>query len=426
MEQLLIRGARIVDPAGKFSGPGDIWIEDGRIRAVGENLPAKDAPVFDAAGLTAVPGFVDLHVHLRDPGFTEKEDILSGCRAAAAGGVTSLLCMPNTKPAVDTPETVRYILEKAKQADAHVYVAAAVTKGLGGTALNDLESLKNAGASALSDDGRPVVDTGCLRAALEAGERLGLLCTMHCEDLYLAKNWKMHEGAVSRELGLPGVSRAAEDCGTAREIAMVESLGLAVHICHVSTKTSVAMIRAAKARGVRVTAETAPHYLLLTDEALKTRDADFRMNPPLRTEEDRLALIEGLLDGTLDAIATDHAPHTPEEKADFLAAPNGSVGMETSFAASYTALVQSGRMTLEALVEKMSASPAALLGIEAGRLAPGMMADIALLDENERWTVDAAKLHGKSRNTPFKGMELQGKIKATVLAGRIVFDERKG
>ncbi len=422
-KRLLIRGARIVNPARHEDYIGNILIAGDRISAVSEHACDPDAEVIDAHGLTAVPGFVDLHVHLRDPGFTDKEDILSGCRAAAAGGVTSLLCMPNTKPAVDTPETVRYILDKAKDADAHVYVAAAITKGLGGAELNDLEALRKAGAVALSDDGRPVVDTACLAEAMCRAPELGMLAAAHCEDLYLAKKWYLNEGEISKQLGLPGVPAAAEDCGTAREIAVAAAYDVPVHICHVSTRTSAALIRDAKARGVKVTAETAPHYLLLTDKELLKRDADYRMNPPLRAEEDRLAMIEAVRDGTIDAIATDHAPHTPAEKADFLKAPNGSVGMETSFAASYTALVKTGVLTLAELVERMSVRPAQILGIEAGVIGAGEIADIALIDEHEEWLVDPDKLHGKSRNTPFKGMTLTGKVKATVCGGRVIYSE---
>ena len=420
-KRLLIRCARIVNPARHEDYIGNILIAGDRISAVSEHACDPDAEVIDAHGLTAVPGFVDLHVHLRDPGFTDKEDILSGCRAAAAGGVTSLLCMPNTKPAVDTPETVRYILDKAKDADAHVYVAAAITKGLGGAELNDLEALREAGAVALSDDGRPVVDTACLAEAMCRAPELGMLVAAHCEDLYLAKKWYLNEGEISKQLGLLGVPAAAEDCGTAREIAVAAAYDVPVHICHVSTRTSAALIRDAKARGVKVTAETAPHYLLLTDEELLKRDADYRMNPPLRAEEDRLAMIEAVRDGTIDAIATDHAPHTPAEKADFLKAPNGSVGMETSFAASYTALVKTGVLTLAELVERMSVRPAQILGIEAGVIGAGEIADIALIDEHEEWLVDPDKLHGKSRNTPFKGMMLTGKVKATVCGGRVIY-----
>ena len=422
-KRLLIRGARILNPASGEDYVGNILIAGDRVSAVSENLYDDEAVVIEANGLTAVPGFIDLHVHLRDPGFTDKEDIHTGCRAAAAGGVTSLLCMPNTKPAIDNAETVRYILEEAKTADAHVYVAAAITKGLQGEELCDLDALREAGAVALSDDGRPVVDTACLVEAMRRAPELGMIVAAHCEDLFLAKKWYLNEGEISRELGLPGVPAAAEDCGTAREIAVAAAYDVPVHICHVSTKTSAALIRDAKARGVKVTAETAPHYLLMTDKELLKKDADYRMNPPLRGEEDRLAMIEALRDGTIDVIATDHAPHTPEEKADFLKAPNGSIGMETSFAGAYTALVKTGVLTLSQLVEKMSVRPAQILGIEAGRIGAGQTADIVLIDENEEWVVDENKLHGKSRNTPFKGMTLQGKVKVTVCGGRVVYNE---
>ena len=422
-KRILIRGARILNPARGEDYVGNILITGDRVSAVSEHVYDDDAVVIEANGLTAVPGFIDLHVHLRDPGFTDKEDIHTGCRAAAAGGVTSLLCMPNTKPAIDTAETVRYILDEAKTADAHVYVAAAITKGLQGVELCDLDALREAGAVALSDDGRPVVDTACLVEAMRRAPELGMIVAAHCEDLFLAKKWYLNEGEISEALGLPGVPAAAEDCGTAREIAVAAAYDVPVHICHVSTKTSAALIRDAKARGVKVTAETAPHYLLMTDKELLKKDADYRMNPPLRAEADRLAMIEAVKDGTIDVIATDHAPHTPEEKADFLKAPNGSIGMETSFAGAYTALVKTGVLTLSELVEKMSVRPAQFLGIEAGVIGAGQTADIVLIDENEVWTVDADKLHGKSRNTPFKGMELQGKVKLTVCGGRIVYNE---
>lgn len=422
-KRLLIRGARILNPARGEDYVGNILITGDRVSAVSEHVYDDEAVVIEANGLTAVPGFIDLHVHLRDPGFTDKEDIHTGCKAAAAGGVTSLLCMPNTKPAIDTAETVRYILDEAKTADAHVYVAAAITKGLQGTELCNLDELRKAGAVALSDDGRPVVDTACLVEAMCRAPELGMIVAAHCEDLFLAKKWYLNEGDISKELGLPGVPAAAEDCGTAREIAVAAAYDVPVHICHVSTKTSAELIRDAKARGVKVTAETAPHYLLMTDKELLKKDADYRMNPPLRAEEDRLAMIEAVKDGTIDVIATDHAPHTPEEKADFLKAPNGSIGMETSFAGAYTALVKTGVLTLSELVEKMSVRPAQILGIEAGMIGAGQTADIVLIDENEVWTVDADKLHGKSRNTPFKGMALQGKVKLTVCGGRVVYNE---
>ncbi len=419
--ELLIQNVRVLSPADGIDRTGDILLRDGKIAAIGEGL-STDGKVIAADGLCAVPGFVDMHVHLRDPGQTQKEDILTGCAAAAAGGVTSLLCMPNTVPTVDSAETVRYILDKAKGAKAKVYVAASITKGLKSEEPTDLEALRKAGAIGLSDDGRPVENTRFLSDAMKKAPQLGMTVVAHCEDLFLADGGKINEGAVSRQLGVKGIPAAAEDCGTAREIALAAAENVPIHICHVSTATSVALVRDAKRRGVKVTAETAPHYVSLTEQALLGRDADFRMNPPLRTEKDVQAVIEGLCDGTLDCIATDHAPHTVEEKADFEKAPNGSIGMETSFAVAYTYLVKPGLLTLAQLVEKMAVNPANILGINAGTLAVGAPADIALLDLNEQWTVDVNRLHGKSKNTPFKGMTLSGRVKKTFLDGQLVFE----
>ncbi len=416
----VIKNATVVSPADGCSGRMDIKIENGKIAAVGENL-SGDTEI-NAEGLYAIPGLVDMHVHLRDPGQTAKEDIFTGCCAAAAGGVTSLLAMPNTNPPIDCGEVVRYVREKAKDAKARVYVAASITKGLQSKEPTDLAELKEAGAVGLSDDGRPVVNTAFLRSAMKRAPQYGMTVVAHCEDLFLAEGGKINEGEISAQLGVKGIPAAAEDCGTAREIALAAAEDVPIHICHVSTATSVALIRDAKRRGVKVTAETAPHYFSLTEKELLRRDADYRMNPPLRTEKDVQAIIEGLRDGTLDAIATDHAPHTPAEKADFEKAPNGSVGMESSLAVGITYLVKTGILTFDELVEKMSVNPARILGIDAGTLRVGANADIALVDLNEEWTVDPDKLHGKSKNTPFKGMTLTGKVKKTILGGKIVFE----
>ena len=417
---LVIKNATVVSPADGYSGRMDIIIENGVIAAVGENL-SGDTEI-NAAGLYAIPGLVDMHVHLRDPGQTAKEDILTGCCAAAAGGVTSLLAMPNTNPTIDSGEVVHYVREKAKNAKARVYVAASITKGLQSKEPTNLAELKEAGAVGLSDDGRPVVNTAFLRDAMKRAPQYGMTVVAHCEDLFLAEGGKINEGEVSAQLGVKGIPAAAEDCGTAREIALAAAEDVPIHICHVSTATSVALVRDAKRRGVKVTAETAPHYFSLTEKELLRRDADYRMNPPLRTEKDVQAIIEGLRDGTLDAIATDHAPHTPEEKADFEKAPNGSIGMESSLAVGITYLVKTGLLTFDELVEKMSVNPARILGIDAGTLRVGANADIALVDLNEEWTVDPEKLHGKSKNTPFKGIKLTGKVKKTFLGGKIVFE----
>jgi dihydroorotase len=424
LKTLLIKSARIVNPANNQDFIGDILVSDGKIEKIGESIDADSAEIINADGLIAAPGLVDMHVHLRDPGLTYKEDIITGCNAAAAGGVTSLLCMPNTKPAIDNPDTVSYIIDKAKQAKAKVYVAGAITKNLGGSELTDIEALKMAGAVALSDDGRPVVDTRCLVAAMKKAPELGMTVVAHCEDLFLAHEWYMNEGETSKKLGVKGVPNAAEDCGTAREIAIAAAYNVPIHICHVSTKGSCELIRDAKKRGVMVSGETMAHYLLLTDRELEKRDADYRMNPPLRSEEDRLALIEAVKDGTLTVIATDHAPHSPEEKADFFKSPNGSIGMETSLAGTITALVKTGELTINKVIELMSVNPAKLLGIEAGVLETGKPADIVIFDPEEEWVVDTQRLHGKSKNAVLKNMKLTGRVKYTLLDGVVVFEDK--
>ncbi len=422
MHTCLLKNARVIDPSQGIDRTADILVEAGKIKRIGE-IGTEAERVIDASGLIAAPGLVDMHVHLRDPGQTQKEDILSGCSAAAAGGVTSLLAMPNTSPTVDSGETVRYILQKAQAAKARVYVAASITKGLKSEELCNLQELRDAGAIALTDDGRPVVNTGFMARAMALAPALSMKVVAHCEDLYLADGGIINEGEVSQKLGVKGIPAAAEDAGTAREIALAAAYGVPIHICHVSTAASVALIRDAKRRGVMVTAETAPHYFTFTQDALLKRDADYRMNPPLRTQRDREAVIEGLLDGTLDAIATDHAPHTPRDKADFEKAPNGSIGMETSLSAALTFLVHTGRLKLGEIIDKMSCAPARILGIDAGTLKTGAPADIVLFDPEERYTVDIAKLHGKSKNTPFKGMELKGKVKTTIRGGIVVYED---
>lgn len=416
---LLIKNARVVDPSQYLDKTADIYIENGIIKGIGSFGSADE--VIDAGGLIAAPGLVDMHVHLRDPGQTYKEDIISGCKAAAAGGVTSLLAMPNTDPTADNAETIKYILDKAKDADAKVYVAASITKGLKSKIPTDLDEVKNAGAIALSDDGRPVENTKMLINAMKRAPELGLAVTAHCESLPIADGGIMNEGEVSRKLGVKGIPCAAEDCGAQREIAYADALDVPVHICHVSTKNSVKMIRDAKARGVKVTCETAPHYFSFTEQELLRRDADFRMNPPLRREDDKKEIIKGLSDGTIDAIATDHAPHAAQEKADFEKAPNGSIGMETSLPAGITNLVIPGYLTINELIRKMSTAPAEILNIEAGSLMDGRPADIVIFDMNENYIVDVNELHGKSKNCPFKNRELHGRVKYTILNGKVVF-----
>lgn len=424
MNSILIRSARIINPARGEDYVGDIAVENGKIVAMGILGSMPGARVINADGLAAFPGLVDLHVHLRDPGFTEKEDIISGCKAAAAGGVTSLLNMPNTKPCADNTEVIAEILQKAESASARVYQAGAITVGRNGVKLCDLQKLKNAGAVAVSDDGNPVKDSKCMEQALIHAKELGLCVAAHCEDKDIAGEGIINEGEVSRELNVKGISSEAENIGTMREISLAKKCGAPIHICHVSTKEAVEAIREAKREGVAVTAETCPQYFCMTEKELLKRDADYRMNPPLRTEEDRLALLEGLRDGTIDAIATDHAPHTTLEKQDFEDAPNGVIGMETSFSAAFTCLVESGAITLPKLIEKMSVIPAKILSIPAGILDVGENADIVLFNPRETWVVNPQTLHGKSKNTPFKGKKLKGKVKYTICRGKVVYEDK--
>lgn len=428
MEKMLIANARILDPSCEppVDFIGDILIEGDRIIKVGSNLAqtkiAQGAQHIDASGLCAAPGFLDIHVHLRDPGFTHKEDIITGCKAAAAGGVTGVCCMPNTKPVTDSEEVLSYILDKAKDADVRVYPIASITKGMLGQELNDIAALHACGAVAVSDDGRPVENGGMMLKALKEAYKAGVPVISHCEDLTIIDGGIINEGRISKELGVKGMDRASEDSITAREIVLAESSDTAIHIAHVSTKGSVQLIREAKARGVKVTCETAPHYMMMTDELLLSYNANFRMNPPLREQEDCEAIVEGVLDGTIDAIVTDHAPHAAEEKANFLKAPNGIVGLETSFAAACTVLVHQCGMSLLDLVKLMSTNPANLLRLPGGTLREGSLADIVLFDPDRSWTVDAEKLHSKSKNTPFDGLELTGRVVRTILGGKTVFE----
>lgn len=419
--KVLVRGATVIAPGVSMARPMDVLCEDGKVRAIEPLLPSGDAQIIQADGLYCTAGLVDMHVHLRDPGQTYKEDIFSGCEAAAAGGVTSVACMPNTTPAVDSPAVLREILEKAQTAKARVYPVAAVTAGLQGEELNNFMLLKEAGAAAVSDDGRPVPTAGLMQRAMQLAAEAGLPILSHSEELSLVRGGIMNAGVVAQELGVRGICAAAEEVAVAREVALAAATGCPVHICHVSTAGSVALIRDARRRGVRVTAETAPHYFALTEECLRSRDADYRMNPPLRTEQDVQAVIEGLRDGTLTVIATDHAPHSAEDKADFLTAPNGVVGLETSLAAGITYLVKPGYLTLRRLLELMAAEPARILGIPGGVLEVGGPADLMVFDPHEEWTVRPERLHSKSKNSAFKGMALTGRVKATVCRGDVVY-----
>lgn len=424
MEFCLING-HVVDSENGIDETLDIRIKDGKIAEVGKALPLhEDTEVIDCGGLTIIPGICDMHIHMRDPGQTHKEDIITACEAAAAGGVTAVACMPNTAPAVDNAETVRYILEKAKSAKAKVYPVGSITKGLLGEKLSDFAELKAAGCVAVSDDGRPVKNAMMMKQAIKAAALERLAIISHCEDLDIIDGGIMNKGAVSEVMGVKGMARSSENYITAREILLAQEQGLPVHIAHVSTKEAVEEIRLAKKFGARVTCETAPHYFTLTEDKLFTRDADYRMNPPLREQADVDAVTAAVCDGTIDCIVTDHAPHTAEEKADFLKAPNGVVGLETSLAAVVTMLLNTGKITRVRLVELMCVNPRKILGIDGGSLSVGSAADITVFSEKEQWTVESEKLHSKSKNTCFKGMTFSGRVKYTIVDGKVVYSDK--
>lgn len=410
---ILLRNVRAVN--SEEERVCDILIEDGVITEIRSGISADNgAYVLDCGGLTAIPGLFDMHVHLRDPGLTHKEDILTGCAAALAGGVTAVACMPNTMPPSDNPETVRYIIDKAKGTGVDVYPAGCITKDMAGGELCDFVKLRDAGVRLISDDGRPVKNAELMREALELTNKNGLLTVSHCEDLDIINGGIVNKGRISEELGAKGMDRASEDSITAREIMLAASCGARVHICHISTAGSMVAVRAAKAEGIRVTCETCPHYFFYTEDKLLSRDADYRMNPPLREESDRQAVIRAVLDGTVDCIVTDHAPHTSEEKSDFYKAPNGVVGLETSLSAVLTAFYHTGLLPLSRIIELMSENPRRLLGIPPVRIAVGERAEIALVDLDAEWTVSPEALHSKSKNSVFKGERLKGRVAAAV------------
>lgn len=417
MNSILLKNVRIVDT--ETDATGDLLVKDGKIAATGSVSEAADRVIDGKGKLTVMPPLFDMHVHFRDPGLTHKEDILTGCAAALSGGVTGVVCMPNTKPPIDSKETVDYITKKAEGTGVEVYPAGCVTKGMQGKELYDHASI---GVRIISDDGRPVENAELLRQAMLETNKNGLLIASHCEDLNIINGGIMNSGAVSAELGVKGMDRASEDSITAREIAIAMSADARIHICHVSTRGSLDFIREAKARGVKVTCETCPHYFMYTDEKLRSLDADYRMNPPLRTEDDRRAVEEAVLDGTIDCIVTDHAPHAAEEKADFYKAPNGVVGLETSLAAMLTHFYHSGKLTLGRIVELMSAEPRRLLGLDVPMLKEGAKADFILVDPDEEWVVVPDELHSRSHNTVFKGERFKGRNLMTVTDGIIRFE----
>ncbi|MGN0600003.1 MAG: dihydroorotase [Oscillospiraceae bacterium] len=414
---ILFKNVRIVD--AETDTIGDVLIKDDVIAEVGAVSEATDRVIDGNGRLVVMPSLFDMHVHFRDPGFTHKEDVLTGCAAALAGGVSGVVCMPNTKPATDSKEIVDYIVKKAEPTGVSAYPAGCVTKGMLGKELYDHSSI---GVKIISDDGRPVENAELLRQAMIESNKNGILIASHCEDLNIINGGIVNDGEVSAELGLKGMNRASEDSITAREIALAMSVDARIHICHVSTIGSLDFIREAKARGVKVTCETCPHYFMYTDEKIRSLDADYRMNPPLRTEADRAAVEKAILDGTIDCIVTDHAPHTAEEKADFSKAPNGVVGLETSLAAMLTHFYHTGKLTLNRISEMMSAEPRKLLGLPVVKIEKGAKADVILVDTEKEWVVEPERLHSKSHNTVFKGEKFKGQNLMTVTDGIIRFE----
>jgi dihydroorotase len=423
MMTILIQGGHVIDP-GRCNGVADVLIRDGKISAVGPALVAPaGARVIRAAGQLVLPGFVDLHVHFREPGFEYKETIQSGTAAAVAGGFTTVCAMPNTNPVNDNQSITEFMIDRARAAgNAHLYPIGAITKGSEGKELAEIGDLRRAGCVAISDDGKPVMNSLVMRRAMEYARAFDMPVVDHCEDLHLSEGGCMNEGLVSTELGLPGSPSAAEDVMVARNVSLAELTGARLHLAHISTAGSVRMVREAKSRGLQVTAEACPHHFTLTEELTRGYNTHAKMNPPLRTWQDVQAIKEGLRDGTIDVIATDHAPHATQEKQqEFTEAPFGIVGLETALSLTL-ALVEEGVLAIESAVEKLATAPAKAFSLDAGTLAVGAPADVTIVDPQAQWEVDPSRFRSKSRNTPFAGWKVKGRVTTTIVSGRVVFE----
>ncbi len=418
--KLLIKNGTLVTPQGEIRA--DLLINDGKIAAIGA-LSESGCKIIDASGKHVLPGLIDIHVHLREPGYEGKEDIKSGSEAAVKGGVTQVCCMPNTNPVCDNAVVATYIKARAKEVNlCKIHPIGAITKGEQGETLADIGKMKSAGVVALSDDGKSVMNSYIMRLAMEYANSFGLKCLCHCEDANLVDGGVVNEGYNSTLTGLKGSLRAAEDIMISREIALSESLDIPVHICHVSTYSGVEIIRSAKARGVKVTAETCPHYFILTDDVIADYDTFTKVNPPLRERRDVEEIIRGLQDGTLDCIVTDHAPHALKDKqTEYNLAASGISGIETSLALSYTYLVKTGKLTLCGLAEKMCSAPAKILGLEGGELREGAPADIVIADLEKSYTIDGNAFVSKGKNTPFNGYKVNGVVEYTIVDGEIKY-----
>ncbi len=418
-----IRNGRVIDPASKFDGLADLWLDGGKVLGIGESAgQGRTADlVIDATGLLVCPGLIDVHVHLREPGNEEDETIATGAAAALAGGVTSLACMPNTRPALDTQGAAEFVMLQAQRAGkANVYPVGAVSKGREGIELAELGQLVEGGAVAFTDDGAPVASAALMRRALQYAKMFDRVIMQHCQVPELTEGGVMNEGYESMRLGLSGMPAAAEDIMVARDIRLAEITGGRLHIQHISTARSVELVREGKARGIRVTAEACPHHFTLTDECLRTFDSRFKMNPPLRTQEDVDAVIGGLIDGTIEILATDHAPHAPEKKMRELdQAPFGIVGLETLIPITVHGLIEPGHLGWPRVIEMLTVNPARLLGIAKGTLARGADADVTLIDPDVRWTIDPEAFLSKSRNTPYGGWEARGRAHTVLVAGEV-------
>lgn len=432
---LLLTGGRVIDPSSGLDEVRDVLVRDGRVEAVERGVAGPEGiPLIDAQGLVVAPGLIDVHVHLREPGAEHKETIRTGAQSAAAGGFTTIWAMPNTDPPLDDPAAVGFVREEARrwarkgEGGARVSPVAAASLGLAGEQMTEIGGLVEAGAVAVTDDGHPIHDPALMRRLLEYTQSFGIPVLQHAEDMALSAGGVMNEGAVATALGLRGIPNASEATVVARDIYLAELTGGHVHVQHVSTREAVELIRVARERGVRVSGEASPHHMALTEEAVRGYRTEAKMNPPLRSAADRLAVRQGLIDGVLECVATDHAPHHYEEKErEFDDAPFGIVGLETALAVCIGELVKPGDLTLFDLVERMSTAPARLMGIEGGTLRPGSRADLVLFDPEEEWTVDPASFRSKSRNTPFGGWEVTGRVKRTIVGGETRYrDESAG
>ena len=424
MRPILIRGGRVIDPSRGADEVADLFLADGKVQASGRDLGhPDDALVVDASGKVVAPGLIDLHVHLREPGQEDLETVATGAMAAAAGGFSAICAMPNTDPVTDNQAAVGFIVSQAQRAaKARVYPIGAVSLGQRGQQLAEFGELVGAGAVAVSDDGKPVASSHLMRTALEYARTFGIPVADHCEDLTLAEGGAMHEGLVSTRLGLKGIPAAAEEIMVARDILLAELTGGHVHLCHMSTRGSVELIRRAKEKGLRVTAEACPHHFTLTHEACEGYNTHAKMNPPLREPEDREAIRQALRDGTIDVICTDHAPHHYDAKErEFDDAPNGIIGLETALGLAVSELLEAGLLSLPELVNRMSVMPARIFGLQGGSLAPGAPADVVVFDPAAEWTVQPEQFYSKSRNTPFAGRRLRGRAETTIVRGHVVF-----